>query len=108
MDMGERIKKARIKRGMTQTDLGNALGLSKAAISRWERGFTANLKRDTLKRLAVVLDTSPTELILDDDANTFRTDMELSAEQVEFLSLFDGGTDFAKEIVLDILRKYQV
>ena len=38
MDLGGEIKKAREEKGLTQTDLGSLVGLSKSEISRYENG----------------------------------------------------------------------
>ncbi len=35
---GEMIRQARMQRGYTQNELGNLLGVSNKAISRWENG----------------------------------------------------------------------
>lgn len=35
---GELIKSARIKKGYTQVELGDLLGVTNKAISRWEKG----------------------------------------------------------------------
>ena len=35
---GELIKNARIKKGYTQVELGDLLGVTNKAISRWEKG----------------------------------------------------------------------
>ena len=38
--MGKRIKALRIKNGYTQEELGNILGVTTQAVSKWERGGT--------------------------------------------------------------------
>ena len=37
---GELIKNARIKKGYTQVELGDLLGVTNKAISRWEKGVS--------------------------------------------------------------------
>ena len=37
---GEMIRQARMQRGYTQNELGNLLGVSNKAISRWENGVS--------------------------------------------------------------------
>lgn len=44
MEMGERIKRLRLKRGMTQEELGKAVGLQRAAINKYEKGIVENIK----------------------------------------------------------------
>ena len=44
MTIGERIKKARLEKGFTQEELGNRVGVKKAAINKYETGIVVNLK----------------------------------------------------------------
>jgi transcriptional regulator with XRE-family HTH domain len=55
--MGERIKVLREARGLTQAQVGKAVGVSKGAVSHWENGVTANIKLVTFLRLLEVLRT---------------------------------------------------
>ena len=65
MDIGEKIKIARITKGMTQEELGKALGVQKSAIAKYEKGRVVNIKRTTLKKLSDILGIAPSELIFD-------------------------------------------
>jgi len=38
MSLAERIRKARLSAGLTQPDLGAAIGVTKGAVSNWENG----------------------------------------------------------------------
>ena len=66
MDIGEKIKIARITRGLTQEELGNMIGVQKSAIAKYESGRVVNIKRTTLQKIADVLDMNPSDLIFDD------------------------------------------
>ncbi len=57
--MGERLKRLRVARGLTQPELAKLVGVTKSAISQWEDGSTKNLK---LSILARVLDALGTDL----------------------------------------------
>ena len=63
MDIGTRIKTARIAKGMTQEELGKILGVQKSAIAKYESGRVVNIKRTTLKKISDVLGLRPIELI---------------------------------------------
>ena len=62
MTVGERIKAARKKAGMTQKELADKLGIPYQGISQYERGIR-NPKIATVKKIAEALQVSPSELI---------------------------------------------
>lgn len=62
MMIGENIRRARQKRGMTQWDLAQQLGVSDRAVSRWENDAAAP-DVALLAQLALVLDTSADALL---------------------------------------------
>ena len=75
MIIGRRIKEERIKRGLTQEELGNMVGVSKTAISYYERG-KEQPKMEKLKKLTEVLNLTPNYIfgseintVLEDDIN---------------------------------------
>jgi len=63
MTTGEKIKALRLEKGMTQEELGDKLGVKKAAVHKWETGLVVNIKRSTLAKLCAVLDTTPDYLM---------------------------------------------
>jgi transcriptional regulator with XRE-family HTH domain len=65
MNIGDKIKNARLRKGMTQEELGNALGVQKSAIAKYEKGRVVNIKRSTLKKISDVLGIPPSELIFE-------------------------------------------
>lgn len=54
--IGKQIKKYRAKKGITQEQLGNILGVTTQAVSKWERGGTPDA--ELLPGLATALDVS--------------------------------------------------
>lgn len=65
MDIGSKIREARIAKGMTQAELGDILGVQKSAIAKYENGRIVNIKRSTLKKISDVLGIRPSELIFE-------------------------------------------
>ena len=65
MNIGDKIRDARINRGMTQEELGKAIGVQNSAIAKYEKGRVVNIKRSTLKKLSDVLGIAPSELIFE-------------------------------------------
>ena len=71
---GRRLREARKAADMTQTELGERIGSTKAAICRWENGTnTPNL--GTVTRLAAALRTEAFELM-----PSFETIVEVQTE----------------------------
>ena len=67
MTIGEKIKRLRLERGMTQEELGKAVGVQKAAINKYETGIVVNLKREIIQKLARTLDVNPVWLMDEED-----------------------------------------
>lgn len=70
MNIGNKIKAARIAKGMTQEELGKHLGVQKSAIAKYENGRIVNIKRSTLKKISDVLEIRPSELIFGEEIKT--------------------------------------
>lgn len=100
MNIGEKIKSARLAKGYTQEELGELLGVQKSAIAKYESGRVVNIKRSTLKKISDVLGIRPSELILDEEKNSPSVDelspakkqlidrvMRMSPDQLEKLDL---------------------
>ena len=65
--VGNYIRQLRNKKGLTQEQLGEMIGVQKAAVQKWENGSVQNLKRATIKKLAEIFDVSPASFVKDDD-----------------------------------------
>lgn len=63
----EKIKTLRIAHGMTQEELGKAVGVQRAAINKYEKGTVVNIKRSVLQKLADTLGVLPVDLLDDED-----------------------------------------
>ena len=64
MEIGEKIKNARLAKGLTQEELGKLVGLQKSAIAKYENGRVVNIKRSTLQKLATALSLKGSDLII--------------------------------------------
>lgn len=61
--IGEMIKLRRNMLHMTLEDVGNAVGVNKSTVKKWEDGFIENMRRDKIAALADILKISPVDLI---------------------------------------------
>lgn len=97
LEIGEKIRQLRLQRGMTQGQLGEALGLSAQAVSKWE-SQTNMPDIQLLPELSVLLGVSIDELFsLTDDSRMDR--IENMIEGVRFLpeGEFESAECFLKE-----------
>ena len=69
MKTSEKIKELRISKGLSQEQLGELIGVKRAAINKYETGRVVNIKRTTLQKLADVLGVRPADLLDDVDAS---------------------------------------
>lgn len=63
MTIGERIRRLRTEKGMTQDELGMKIGVQKQTIYKYETGLVVNLKRDVIAKLADALNVAPSYLL---------------------------------------------
>lgn len=97
MNIGEKIKSARLAKGMTQEELGKILGVQKSAIAKYESGRVVNIKRTTLKKISDVLDLRPSELIFEANREEIEKNNDIITDAVikmrtdgEFLSTVES------------------
>ena len=63
MTIGERIRYAREKKGITQTELANLVKSTKQNIYKYENGIITNIPSDKIEMIAAVLCVSPAYLM---------------------------------------------
>lgn len=91
IEIGKRIRLCREKAELTQKELGNALGLNKSTIQRYESGKISRIKLPVLEALAKELGVNPEYLALqsDDPINYEETEEYLNAP-LDILDQFPG------------------
>ena len=75
MTMGERIRFYRNKQGLTMEQLGEMLGVRRAAVMKYEDGSVENIKRSTIKRMAEIFGVSPCYLMWGEEIETTVTQL---------------------------------
>jgi transcriptional regulator with XRE-family HTH domain len=102
MNIGSRLAFLRDQRGLTQEELATSLGISRAALSHYEKG-RREPDTETLGKFAdlfkVSMDflvgrTHQSNAVLDPDIRQFADELELSDEQLleRFKLMIDGQT----------------
>lgn len=82
MNLGDNLFKARRKKGLSQEDMAEKLGISRQTVSKWETGETLPDIRQA-KRLAMLYGLSLDELIdLDSDVQEIQAMIEKTSEAV--------------------------
>lgn len=101
MTTGEKIRQLRKQLGLTQEELGQRIGVGKAAINKYEVGTVVNLKKSTIYSLAEALGVSPVVLL---DAET----TNFSPDENRLVDLYRGADDRARRDALRILEENQL
>lgn len=97
MNIGDRIRKKRKERNLTQSELGKLVNVSSQVISNWERGYTG-LSHDDIAKLAIALDVS-TDFLLGNDSKeklpelTPKDERDIAKDLEKILSSLDNPNE---------------
>lgn len=91
MDVGSIIKAERMKKGMTQEELAEKVGVKKSAVAKWENGRVSEIKRSNIKNLAAALGLNPNQLLDDEESEIF--------EEKEPANTDDGLTESQRKLI---------
>lgn len=81
-DIGQAIKENRIKKGMTQADLADKVGLATITIRQYEKG-TREPKLEVLRKIALSLGVSIYSLV-DFDGATSLLEQDMTESRIEY------------------------
>lgn len=109
--LGEKIKRYRKSLRMTQTELGERLGVKTNAVSKWECGRVEDIPTSKIKAMAVLFNAPVSELI-DDEATAplvngdsdLTSYLELLRTRPEMRALLDTAVGATKEEVEENVR----
>ena len=108
LDIGQKIKNARIEQGLTQEQLGNLVGVQKSAIAKYESGRVVNIKRNTLQKISKVLSINISDLIFDNssiETTELQTKVLADTELLKCLKDYYELSDDNKKIIRDLIHK---
>jgi len=114
-NMGERIRMLREGLHMTQEELGEKIGVKKAAVNKYETGDVENIKRSSLFIMAELFGVSPSYLLGWDGAETIEDstaekiqvdeliEKAYGGKTVELVKIFQQLNDEGKQKVCDFV-----
>ena len=111
MEIGQKIKKARLERGLTQQELGDIVGVQKSAIAKYENGRVVNIKRSTLQKIAGALNIRPSELLFNESPKDTAdlhvkiiTDFELMDTLKDYYLLSEENQRMVRELIRSLKK----
>ena len=111
MEIGQKIKKARLERGFTQQELGEIVGVQKSAIAKYESGRVVNIKRSTLQKIAKALNIRPSELIFNESPKVAAdlhvkiiTDFELMEAIKDYYLLSEEKQRMVRDLIRNLKK----
>ena len=111
MEIGQKIKKARLERGLTQQELGAIVGVQKSAIAKYENGRVVNIKRSTLQKIAKALNIRPSELIFNESPKVAAdlhvriiTDFELMSAIKDYYLLSEEKQRMVRDLIRNLKK----
>lgn len=115
MDISDRIRYLRKKYDLTLEDVGNAVGVGKSTVRKWETGMIENMRRDKIAKLAVALHTTPGYLMgwTDDERNPALSpendsSVPISPAEIRMIEKFRALDARGQSAVLSVLEhEYQ-
>ena len=95
MSVGEKIKFLRESMNLTQTELGERLGVKKNAVSKWECGRVEDIPTSKIKAMAALFGVKASYLIEDDSTK------DVSDDDIQF-ALFGGRDDITAKMYEEV------
>ena len=106
MDIGEKIKIARLNKGLTQGDLGARVGVQKSAIAKYEKGRVVNLKRNVIAALARELDLRGSDLMIESEpveTASFHSRILSDSETLDMIEKYYSLDRTKQKIIRDLI-----
>jgi transcriptional regulator with XRE-family HTH domain len=96
MSVGEKIKHLRESMNLTQTELGDRLGVKKNAVSKWECGRVEDIPTSKIKAMANLFGVKASYLIEDEEPKK-----EVSDDDIQF-ALFGGKDEITEKMYEEV------
>lgn len=103
MTIGDKIRLHRKALGLTQTELGENLGVKTNAVSKWECGRVDDIPTSKIKAMAKLFDVQPSYLI-DEKQPAPTNEDELNAEDKRLLTMIHNLSPEDRERIVAIIE----
>ena len=103
MTIGDKIRLHRKALGLTQTELGEKLGVKTNAVSKWECGRVDDIQTSKIKAMAKLFDVQPSYLI-DEKQPAPTNEGELNAEDKRLLMMIHNLSPEDRERIAAIIE----
>ena len=103
MTIGDKIRLHRKALGLTQTELGEKLGVKTNAVSKWECGRVDDIPTSKIKAMAKLFDVQPSYLI-DEKQPAPTNEGELNAEDKRLLMMIHNLSLENRERIVAIIE----
>ena len=103
MTIAQKIKALRKQAKLTQTELGDMLGVQKNAVSKWECGRVTDIPAGKIKAMAKIFDVPPSYLIDNESPEIPQPSPEgsVSDNDIKF-ALFGGDQEISDEMYEEV------
>lgn len=105
MTIGDKIRLHRKALGLTQTELGEKLGVKTNAVSKWECGRVDDIPTSKIKAMAKLFDVQPSYLI-DEKQPAPKDEDELNAEDKRLLMMIHNLSPENRERIVAIIEAF--
>ena len=103
MTIGDKIRLHRKALGLTQTELGEKLGVKTNAVSKWECGRVDDIPTSKIKAMAKLFDVQPSYLI-DEKQPAPTNEGELGEEDKKLLMMIHNLSPENRERIAEIIK----
>ena len=94
-DIGKKMFDRRKELGLTLEEVGEAVGVGKSTVRKWENGMIRNMGRDKIAKLAEVLKMNPVEFVPGNVEANYSNELQKRTDQLKTIEakIISGGID---------------
>lgn len=104
MGKGDRIRRLREQKKLTQEELARLLDTKRQTISKYEKGIVTNIPSDRIEAMAHILDTTPEYILGWDIEENPAADAGISEKQKALIDFAKSVPDNQVDMILRVMR----